>query len=60
MYQATLIAYVKEKNSPLVVKQHEVMRLNYKVDDNTMWITDHCGYIFDYDINEYDVEIKNL
>lgn len=40
-------------------KKIEVMRLQYKIEDNVLWITDHRGSIMDFDLGDYDVEITS-
>ena len=58
MYKANLIATVTKKDSkenPVVL---EVMEMKYKIKDNVLWITDYRGHIMDFDLDEYDVEIK--
>lgn len=57
--ETKLQALVIEKKTRKFIL-HQVMKLNYKIEDNTLWITDHRGYIFDFDLNEYDVEIKTV
>ena len=39
---------------------YEVMKLKYEVESNILLITDHRGYILDFDLYEYDVEIKTV
>ena len=56
--ETKLYALVTEKKTRKFIS-YQVMKLNYKIEDNTLWITDHRGYIFDFDLNEYDVEIKS-
>ena len=34
-----------------------IAKMNYKIEDNTLWITDHRNVLIDFDLNEYDVEI---
>lgn len=57
--EAKLQALVTEKKTGKFIS-YQVMKLNYKIEDNTLWITDHRGYIVDFDLNEYDVEIKTI
>ena len=57
--ETKLQALVTEKKTRIFIS-YQVMKLNYKIEDNTLWITDHRGYIFDFDLNEYDVEIKSV
>ena len=57
--QAKLQALVTEKKTGKFIS-YQIMKLKYKIEDNTLWITDHRGYIVDFDLNEYDVEIKSV
>lgn len=34
-----------------------IAKMNYKIEDNTLWITDHRNVLIDFDLNECDVEI---
>ena len=58
MYETKLIAVVTSKKNKKASSIWEVMRLSYKVEDNTLWITDYRGCIVDFDLEEFDVEIK--
>lgn len=59
MSQSKLIAVVTEKKNKNTSISLEVMEMKYRVDNNTLWITDHRGYIKDFDLDVFDVEIKS-
>ena len=59
MYNANIIAKLTDKRTGFST-EIEVMRMNYKIDDNTLWITKVTGTIIDFDLNEFDVEIKTI
>lgn len=58
MYKPKLIAIVTEKRRKDISTTWQVMELKYNVKDNVLWITDHRGYIFDFDLDEFEMEIK--
>lgn len=58
MYEAKLIAIVTEKRKKDISTTWQVMELKYNVKDNVLWITDYRGSVLDYDLNDFDVEIK--
>ena len=59
MVKAKLIAIVTGKlNSE--VSTWQVVKLKYDSKDNTLWITDNRGHLMDFDLNEYNVEIKSI
>lgn len=60
MYEAELIAVVTEKRRKDISTTWEVMELKYCVKDNVLWITDYRGHIVDFDLDEFDVEIKTV
>ena len=60
MFKAKLIAVVTEKRNKDISTTWEVMEMKYSVKDNVFWITDHRGYIMDFDLDEFDVEIKTM
>lgn len=60
MYQAQLVAVLTAKENKKISRTYNVMELKYKIQDTTLWITDSGGSIIDYDLNEWDVEIKTL
>lgn len=40
-------------------RELEVMKMHYKVEDNSLWITDHENVIHDFDLDDqYEVVIK--
>ena len=43
-------------NSELQREIYDILK--YKVKDNVLWITDYRGHIVDFDLDEFDVEIK--
>lgn len=57
MYEAKLIAIVTEKRNKDISTWY-VMELKYNVKDNVLWITDYRGHIVDFDLDEFNVEIK--
>lgn len=59
MYKANIIAKLTDKITGFST-EIEVMRMNYKIDDNALWITKVTGAIIDFDLNEFDVEIKTI
>ena len=59
MLKAKLIAIVTRKGNK-GVSTFLVMKLKYNVKDNILWITDRRGYIVDFDLNEFDVEVKSI
>lgn len=60
MYQAKLLATITKKDSKEPSSLLEVMEMKYKIKNNTLWITDYRGHIMDFDLDEYDVEIKKF
>ena len=58
MYEAKLIAIITEKRRKDISTTWQVMELKYNIKDNVLWITDYRGYIADFDLDEFDVEIK--
>lgn len=36
-----------------------IMKMRYDRNSNTLYITDHRGFIYDFDLNETKVEINN-
>lgn len=34
-----------------------IAEMHYKIEDNTLWITDHRNILIDFDLNECDIEI---
>lgn len=60
MVKARLIAVVTEKRRKDISTQWEIMEMRYKIKDNMLCITDHRGYIVDFDLDEFDVEIKSV
>ena len=60
MYKAKLIAIVTEKRNKEISTTWEVMEMKYNVKDNTLWLVDHRGHSIDFDLDEFDVEIKTL
>ena len=58
MYEAKLIATVTEKRRKDISTTWQVMELKYNVKDNVLWMTDYRGHIVDFDLDEFDVEIK--
>lgn len=57
MYTPALVAKITEKETDYK-ETINIMKMNYKIEDNILWITDHRGSILDYDLNDFDVEIK--
>ena len=51
-------ALITNKRSGKFFVVDHVMKLSYKITDNVLWITDHRNFVYDFDLNEYDVEIK--
>lgn len=60
MYKSKLIAVVTEKRRKDISTTWNVMEMKYEVKDNTLWITDHRGHIVDFDLDEFNVEIKTV
>jgi len=60
MFKAKLIAVVTEKRRKDISTTWEVMEMKYNIKDNMFWITDHRGHIMDFDLDEFDVEIKSI
>lgn len=58
MYKTKLIAIVTGKKNKEKSTTWNVMKLRYDVKDNVLWITDYRGHIVDFDLDEFDVEIK--
>ena len=58
MYKAKIIAIVTEKRRKDISTTWQVMELKYNVKDNVLWITDYRGHIVNFDLDEFDVEIK--
>lgn len=58
MFKAKLIAVVTEKRNKDISTTWHVMELKYNVKDNILWITDYRGHVVDFDLDEFDVEIK--
>ena len=58
MYNTKLIAVVTKKRNKDISTTWQVMELKYNVKDNVLWITDYRGRIVDFDLDEFDVEIK--
>ena len=59
MYKANLIAKVIHKMTGFSA-EIEKMKMSYKVEDNMLWITKPTGTILDFDLYEFDVEIKTI
>lgn len=59
MYDARLIAIVTDKRTRKS-SSYQVMEMRYKVKENVLWLVDHRGSIFDFDLDEVDVEIKGI
>ena len=57
MYTPVLVAKIIEKETNYT-ETINIMKMNYKIEDNVLWITDHRGSALDYDLNDFDVEIK--
>lgn len=60
MYKEKMIATITEKRNKENVSHIPVMEMKYKIKDNVFWITDHRGHIYDFDLAEFDVEIKTI
>lgn len=60
MYKVKLIAIVTEKRNKKISTTHGVMKMKYNVKNNTLWLVDHRGHSIDFDLDEFDVEIKTL
>lgn len=60
MYEEKLIAIVTAKNNKDISTTWRVMELKYNIRDNVLWIIDYRNQIVDFDLNEYDVEIKTV
>lgn len=60
MYKTKLVAVVTEKRNKEISTTWNVMEMRYRVKDNVLWITDHRLQIVDFDLNEFDVEIKSI
>lgn len=58
MYNPILIARVTSKENPKLFRDIYVMEMKYKISDNVIWITDHRGSIWDFDLYDFSVEIK--
>ena len=58
MLKTTLIAVVTEKRNKDISTTWEVMKMTYNAENNVLWITDHRGMVIDFDLDEFDVEIK--
>jgi len=58
MFETKLIAVVTEKRNRDISTTWEVMKMQYNVENNVLWITDHRGKIVDFDLDEFNVEIK--
>ena len=60
MYKEKMVAIVSSKGKRDIGTNIPVMELKYKIADNVLWITDHRGHIYDFDLDEHDVEIKTI
>lgn len=60
MYEEKLIAIVTAKNNKDISTTWRVMELKYNIRNNVLWIIDHRDQIVDFDLDEYDVEIKTV
>lgn len=60
MYKEKLIAIVTEKRNKANSTTWRVMELKYNIRNNVLWIIDHRDQIVDFDLDEYDVEIKTV
>lgn len=59
MYKANIVAKLIDKRTGFST-EIEVMKMSYKVEDNMLWITKVTGTIIDFDLNDFDVEIKTI
>lgn len=59
MYKANIVAKLTDKNTGFST-EIEVMKMSYRVEDNVLWITKATGTIIDFDLCDYDVEIKTI
>lgn len=59
MFKTKLMAVVTEKRRKDISTTLEIMEMKYKIEDNMLWITDYRGYIIDFDLEEFNVEIKS-
>lgn len=59
MYEANIIAKLIDKKTGFST-EIEVMKISYKVEDNVLWLTKVTGTIIDFDLYDYDVEIKSI
>lgn len=60
MFKTKLIAVVTEKRNKEISTTWNVMEMRYRVRDNVLWITDHRLQSVDFDLDEFDVEIKSI
>ena len=60
MFEAYLKAKITNKTTNELISECEVMEIKYKVTDNTLWITDHHGFILNFDLNECSAEIVSI
>lgn len=59
MYKANIVAKLIDKRTGFST-EIEVMKMSYKIEDNVLWLTKVTGTIIDFDLNDYDVEIKTI
>lgn len=60
MFKTRLVAVVTEKRNKEISTTWNVMEMRYRVKDNVLWITDHRLHTVDFDLDEFDVEIKTI
>ena len=60
MFKARMSIIVTEKKSKKKSDPLPIMEMKYKIKDNVLWVKDHRGTIFDFDLDEFDVEIKTI
>ena len=56
MYTPVIIAKITAKESGYT-ETINIMKMNYKIEENVLWITDHRGSVLDFDLNDHDVKI---
>lgn len=59
MFTANLLLYITDKRTGKTAAPIDVMEMRYKISENVLWVTDHRGSIFDFDLDDFSVEVKS-